>query len=102
MLSDCGFPQYGSSTTGRGKSGVPSFNDDCGREEEDRGELPMFFQDEDTGQGPTCNMAVPAKCVSGVTSFCCVRSVLCISGFQSLCAWVQKNCAAPTGEESPR
>ena len=48
---------------GGGKSGVPSCNDDCGSDDEDRGELPMFFQDEDTGQGPTCNMAVPAKWV---------------------------------------
>ena len=48
---------------GGGKSGVPSCHDDCGSDDEDRGELPMFFQDEDTSQGPTCNMAVPAKWV---------------------------------------
>ena len=30
---------------GVGKSGVPSCHDDCGSDDEDRGELPMPFQD---------------------------------------------------------
>ena len=39
---------------------MPSCNNDCDSDDEDREKLPMPFQDEDTGQDHTYNMAVPA------------------------------------------
>ena len=60
------------------KRGQPSGNDDCDSEDEETEGLPIPFQENmNTRQeNQTCDMSVPAEWVSGVTSFCCIKSVV--------------------------